>query len=265
MPITLSCPVVKPTKQRFYDVDRIVRGLAFDIHNEFGRLLSEVIYKRELANRCTAAGLDCRREVKATLKHGSFVKDYYIDLLLEHGVPLEAKTAESIVDAHRAQSMNYLYLAELPHGTLLNFRPLKVGHEFVTTTHTHESRRAVTFVTTHWKSLHPRMEEMRLRMMDLIHDWGALLDTQAYREALIFFMGGTGVIRLIDFFSDGHVIGQHEMPMLTDDIGFAMTSINRSPSLMRRHLLRFLSHTKMQAIAWINFNKNQICFETLQT
>ena len=39
--------------------------VAFDVHNEFGRLLDEELYKRELAIRCLAMGIKpVEREVR---------------------------------------------------------------------------------------------------------------------------------------------------------------------------------------------------------
>ncbi|MCY2994423.1 MAG: hypothetical protein NTY19_42130 [Planctomycetota bacterium] len=38
-------------------------GITFQIHNQFGRLLDELLYKREIAARCAATGIPCEREL----------------------------------------------------------------------------------------------------------------------------------------------------------------------------------------------------------
>jgi GxxExxY protein len=264
MPIIPSAPIVSISKQEFYDINHVVHGLSFDIHNEFGRLLDEVIYKRELAARCRKAGLELETEFNIRLVHESYIKDYLVDILIRRSVPVEAKTATSIVPPHRSQTMNYLYIGEMHFATLLNFRPISVGHEFVTTHHTHASRRPLSPQLDRWRVLHPRMQQYQERLCSLVEDWGMLLDIHAYREAMTFFMGGTDqVLCGVDLLSKTVAIGQHTTHLLTEDIAFATTTVNRSPANMRDHLHRFLSHTRLQAIAWVNLHKTQPCFETI--
>ncbi len=57
MPIWTSSPIKIIDQETFHQIDRKVTGLAFDIHNEFGRYLDEEFYQAELARRCQRAGL----------------------------------------------------------------------------------------------------------------------------------------------------------------------------------------------------------------
>ena len=66
-------------------------GHAFDIHNQYGKLLEEGFYKSELAERCRKAGLSVLREVPIRVWHGHFSKDYFIDLLLDGSTIVEGK------------------------------------------------------------------------------------------------------------------------------------------------------------------------------
>lgn len=79
MPIELSTPIHRVSQDEYHAIDRRALGLAFDIHNEFGRLMDEVVYKTELATRCLAAGMKVVREARARVTHGGFLKDYFID------------------------------------------------------------------------------------------------------------------------------------------------------------------------------------------
>ncbi len=127
MPVQIAAQIIKPTKKRFYEIDYLVTGHAHAIHNEFGRLMHEHIYQAELARRCIADGLPTLREVQLLLTHETFQKPYYIDLLVDSSVPVETKTNETLVPANTAQTLNYLYIANLDHGTLLNLRPVTVA------------------------------------------------------------------------------------------------------------------------------------------
>ena len=130
----LAFDVCRLDQEEFHALDNKLMGIVFDVHNQLGRFLDEAIYKREIAFRWQGAGFGTAQcEVAITVTHQSFRKDYFIDLLLNRGLILEAKTTESLVAAHRAQGLNYLFLTGLQHGRLVNLRPPQVEHEFLST------------------------------------------------------------------------------------------------------------------------------------
>ena len=260
MPVSPRSPVTPIAEQRFYEIDRLVRGHAFDIHNQFGRLLDEIVYKRELLRRCQASGLDILAEYKITFTLGAFEKDYFIDLLIENGVPLEVKAAKCISAQHRAQAMHYLFSIDQLHGILLNFRPASIEHEFISTTHHRESRAGYKIDATRWYVLCPEMETLREYMTGALAEWGALLDLQLYRDFLGFHFGG---IKLVDILSEGQVIGQHKVLMIDEHTAFSVTAVTESPARMREHLRRCFRQTRLRAMAWINMNRLKISFETI--
>jgi GxxExxY protein len=95
-----------------------VMGCVFAIRDELGRLFDEKLYKHELAYRYPSV----QREVPITVWHRSFAKTYYLDVLVADGGLFEFKMAETLVPKHRAQTLHYLYLADLGHGKLVNLR-----------------------------------------------------------------------------------------------------------------------------------------------
>lgn len=105
MPILPSLPITAITQSDFHRIDKQMLGHAFAIHNQFGRLLDEAIYKQELADRRTADGLEAHREVRIRVEHGSFVKDYFIDLLLCGSTIIEAKTVKELLATHHGQGI----------------------------------------------------------------------------------------------------------------------------------------------------------------
>jgi len=121
---------------------------------------------------------------------------------------LEAKVADRLVAAYRGQSLNYLLLAELKHGRLVNFRTERVQHEFVSTTLTLEERRRFRMVESNWMEMNTESRQLKTKMFELLTDWGAFLDVNLYREGLIHFLGGPGLVcKAVDIFSGPRRLG----------------------------------------------------------
>ena len=133
MPIRTSVPIQVFDQEAFHQIDKRVTGLAFDIHNEFGRYLNESLYQCELTRRCRAVGFEVEPELHITVSLDDFSKEYYSDHLVNQGVIIETKAVAALNPAHKGQTLNYLFLCGLHHATMLNFRPERVQHEFVST------------------------------------------------------------------------------------------------------------------------------------
>ena len=99
VPITTSVPIKRFDQPSFHAVDEVVTGIAFDVHNEFGRYLDERPYKTELHRRFAACGFQSVREMKITLSLDDFAKDYFVDFLINAGVILETNPVEVIASA----------------------------------------------------------------------------------------------------------------------------------------------------------------------
>lgn len=145
MPIEVDSEIRIFDRDEFHSLAHRVLGIAFGVHNEFGRLLDESIYKRAIALRCAAAGiLPARQEVQITVRFEGFVKTYFMDLLFKSGLMVEAKTVESLTKSHFSQALQYLMLTGMPNGLLVNLRTERVEHQFVSTTLTLSERRLFT-------------------------------------------------------------------------------------------------------------------------
>jgi GxxExxY protein len=265
MPIEVSSTIEACDQEAFHALDRQLMGVVFEVHNEFGRLLDEELYKCEIATRCATMGLQpVEREVRIRVGHESFIKDYFMDVLLCHSFMLEAKTAERLVAAHRGQSLNYLLLAGLKHGRLVNLRSEGVQHEFVSTRLTPEERRRLQVADSGWAEINAESRQLKARTMELLADWGAYLDVNLYREALIHFFGGPSVVsRAVEVFSGSRRLGTQNLNLLNEDTGFAFTTKPTNTGAMRDHLTRLLHHTRLKAIQWINLNRHLVEFTTL--
>src|SRR5437899_1786419 len=258
MPIDVATRIEPCDQETFHASERRVMRIAFDVHNEFGRLLDEELYKSEIAARCASEGIQpVEREVKIRVSHRGFTKDYFMDLLFCRGWMFEGKAAERFVAAHRAQSLHYLLLAGLTHGCLVNFRTVRVQREFISTTLTAEERRRFTIVDRDWEEMNTESRQLKLKVIELMEDWGAILDVSLYCEALVHFLGGPLVVlQAVPIFSGSRQVGVQRINLLNEQTGFAITSTPRAVAVMRDHFERLLRHTQLQAIQWINLNRH---------
>src|SRR5687768_11291125 len=132
MPIEVDSQIRVFDRDEFHSLAHRIMGIAFGVHNQFGRLLDESIYKRAITRRCAAAGiLPARQEVRIVLRFDGFEKVYCMDLLFACGLMVEVKTAESLTNAHFSQALNYLLLTGMAHGLLLNLRTERVACETI--------------------------------------------------------------------------------------------------------------------------------------
>ena len=257
MPIELSTPIAIISQDEFHAIDRAMMRHAFDIHNQFGRLLDEAIYKTELTDRCLAQGFTVQREVLIRVRHQGFSKDYFIDLLLNGSTIIEAKTARVLTEANRGQGLNYLLLAGTHHGSLVNFRPTRVKREFLSTTLTHEERTLFTTTGTRWPADddHTRLRDQTI---NFAADVGLGLDIHLYREGITTLIGHANR-HLVPVLSGSKQVGHHEMHLLREDVGLTITALTDLADC-RMHLQRLLAITSLASIAWVNLNLHSIHF-----
>jgi hypothetical protein len=200
-----------------------------------------------------------------TVSLGDFSKNYYADHLIAGGVIVEDKAVAALAPAHRGQTLNYLFLCGLHHATLLNFRTERVQHEFVSTRLTPAARRRFEFSDSHWKALTVRCRQLPDLLGRMLTDWGAFLDPLLYRDALTHFLGGEeSVVHPVGVSSDGVVIGTQKMHLLAPEVAFSVTASIHRPDVVLEHHRRFLRHTPLRAIQWINLHHHCIELRTIE-
>ena len=222
-----------------YDVMRCV----FDIHNEFGRFFDEKIYKRELGRRHPGTQL----EVPIEVRFESFCKLYFLDAIIDGSAAFEFKTVESFTDRHRSQLLNYLLIADLPHGKLVNMRTEQVQHEFVNTTLRPSDRTSFEVVDGNWQEIgdKPVLEWF----IAVLRDLGTCLDTSLYEEALTHFLGGKEeALRDVEVVSGGTVLGPQKFRLVTPDVALKITAFHADPGPFEIQTRRLLEHTKLEAV-----------------
>lgn len=249
MSISFSNSVKVMDQKSFHEIDRIVMGIAFQIHNEIGRLLDEKIYQQALLHRLTSAGLNCELESEIQLIHKEFNKSYFIDLVV-NGVIFETKTCAQLNPQHEAQVLNYLLLTNSQHGKLINLRTSSVESRFVSTTLTKSDRTKFNIQATN--------STIGQILHDLLSEIGTHLSINLYKDAVqILLNAKSHQIRL----NDGNTfIGAQTMSMLTPTKALIVTGIPAEQGILpyQKHLKRLLLSAELESFNWINFNNRKI-------
>ena len=265
MPIEIQSEIRIFGQEEFHSLTRQVLRLAFDVHNDFGRLLDEELCKRELAYRCLNVGISpVQQDCRLRLTHEDFQKDYFMDLLLAGGLMVEAKAAKYLAPVHHGQTLNYLLVAGMQHGLLVNFRTSSVEHRFVSTQLTPDRRRQYQIDTSRWIADDSAADWLHERMLQLLDDWGAFLEVTLYRDAIIHFLGGSALVcKPVEVVSGAVTLGTQNLFLLTDRAAFSISAIITNSLEYEYHLSRFLCHTHLDRIHWINLNHHKITFVTI--
>ncbi len=189
VPIHVGVELRRMDNEEFKACAYEVMSHAFDVQKELGRLFHESIYQHELAYRVA----DARREVPIEVRFEEFCKTYYLDLLVGSGAVFELKAVDSLVDRHRRQLLQYLFLVDLPHGKLVNLRPERVQHEFVNNTLTRSDRTSFNIDTVAWNE--PDGSHLKDSVIEVLRDWGTGLDVALYEEVAAHLCGQPADLR----------------------------------------------------------------------
>ena len=102
--------------------EKIIGG-AIKVYKQLGPGLLESAYHQCLLHELMKENLNVRSQVPMPIVYDDLKLDhgYRLDLLVEHKVVVELKTADCFTDVHFAQVLTYLKLGKYPLGLLINF------------------------------------------------------------------------------------------------------------------------------------------------
>jgi GxxExxY protein len=262
MPVTVDAEIRQLTGEESSRAAYNVMHCVFAVHNELGRFFDEDIYRDEIARRVA----DVRAEVLIAVAFREFRKPYFMDLLAHDGFVFELKTVEKLVHRHRSQLLNYLLLTGLHHGKLVNLRSELVEHEFVNTRLTHRDRAAFSVRDVDWREPETDVRDVKGLMVEIMRDWGVGLDLHLYEDALTHFLGGKErVVTDIDIVLNGRKAGRQRVRLSGPGTAFKITALqDDGMTRFEDHARRFLQHTKLTAIHWINLARDYVTFRTLE-
>ena len=101
----------------------IVRGAIYEVHKQLGMGLFEECYHQALLHELSLCGLKTRSKVRLPVFYKSKeIKDAYeADIIVEDKIIIELKSVDELSPKHFKQLNNYLHLANLYLGFLVNF------------------------------------------------------------------------------------------------------------------------------------------------
>lgn len=261
MPVSTDIEIVRLSQAEFSAVAYTVMAEIFHLHKDMGRLFDESVYNNALSARLD----NVHSEVRIGVSFRDFHKSYYMDVLASKGAVFELKATETIHPRHRSQLLNYLLLTELRHGKLVNLRSDTVVHEFVNTTLTLADRTCFDIDDSTWQATPGFGMAEKSLVIEMFRDWGSGLDISLYEEGLIHFFGGPEqVLQRIDVIQGGVGIAKQAITQCAPRMAFKLTMFDGDPGAYRKHLVRFIQCTELDAIQWINTSRKRLRFETLE-
>ena len=109
------------------ELTSVILGCCFEVMKELGPGFQEKVYKNALliAMRQKGLSVEIERAYEVVFRE-KIIGRYYADLVVGQTVIVELKCCESLIREHQAQLFNYLKVAGLPIGLLVNFRNRKL-------------------------------------------------------------------------------------------------------------------------------------------
>ena len=122
----------------YKDLSYKIVGLAMRVHSKLGYGFLEKVYENALMVLFRREGIEAKQQAPITVYfEEEVVGNYFADILVEGKVILEIKPArhtaggsvENIIDAHIAQTLNYLKATGLRLAIILNFSKEKLKYK----------------------------------------------------------------------------------------------------------------------------------------
>jgi len=262
MPIEYQHTIGKVSEAAFRDVDFSVMGIAFDLHNEYGRLFDEELYSIEMENRLGSKGIEVLREFEILVSFETFKKRFYVDLLVGAGIPYELKVVDALTGAHHCQLLNYLFLLNAGLGKLVNFGADRVRGRFVSTSLSRADRRAPDLCQLGWDEASTCRPLLPV-LTGLLNDWGTGLSLSLYREALLALVAQKETMEPVPLYRDGRSLGSRTVALLSETVMLHLTSIRTGIAEQERFLRRLLDLSDLEKAQWINLENSRVTLRSI--
>jgi GxxExxY protein len=112
------------------DLSYQVVGLAMEVHNRLGYGFWEKVYENALMILLRKAGIKAQQQCAIKVYfEGEEVGSYVADIVVEESIILELKAQDTITNADRAQTLNYLKATGYKLAIVLNFGKTRLQTE----------------------------------------------------------------------------------------------------------------------------------------
>lgn len=105
-----------------WDLTSKIISCFYKVYNTLGFGFLEKVYEIALLIELNNAGLNVERQKPIKVYYeDKLIGEYFADLIVENKIILELKAAESLIEEHELQLINYLKATDVELGLLLNF------------------------------------------------------------------------------------------------------------------------------------------------
>jgi len=103
-------------------------GKCMEVHNQLGKGFLEIVYKDALEYEFKKANIPYEREKEYEVLYKDIIlpHKFYADFVVFDKIILEAKAVSYLIEAHEAQTINYLKVSNCRLGLLVNFADTKL-------------------------------------------------------------------------------------------------------------------------------------------
>lgn len=104
-----------------------ILGAAFAVHSTLGPGLLESLYQKAMCIELQRSNLNyiCQAPYKVYY-HGNEIGNYFADLVVENKILVELKAVKKLEEVMSAQTINYMKIANIEVGYLINFKSTSV-------------------------------------------------------------------------------------------------------------------------------------------
>lgn len=115
------------------DETYVIIGIAMEVHRILGKGLLEIVYKDAIEYELKSRGIPYQREKEyAVCYKGTILPHrFYADFLIFDEIIVEIKSKAGIIEEHYAQLINYLGIAKLEIGLIINFNEKSLQYKRV--------------------------------------------------------------------------------------------------------------------------------------
>ena len=101
---------------------KVIINIAYEVRSHLVAGYLDTVYKKALLIELREAGLEVEDEVELpVLYKGHVIGDFRADIIVEGSVIIELKAVAHLLPAHEIQLVNYLTIAKIDNGLLINF------------------------------------------------------------------------------------------------------------------------------------------------
>ncbi|WP_456105735.1 GxxExxY protein [Prevotella sp.] len=101
---------------------KLIINTAYEVRSHLVAGYIESVYKKALLLELGEAGLKVEDEVELPVQYkGHVIGNFRADIIVEGSVIIELKAVAHLLPAHEFQLVNYLTIAEIDNGLIINF------------------------------------------------------------------------------------------------------------------------------------------------